>query len=417
MSTKQPEFSVIIPVFNKWDLTLGCLKSLREHSGGHAFEVIVVDNASSDATATDLAPLGESLFGDAFAAIRFEENRNFGPACNVGAKAAGAPVLFFLNNDTLLTPGWAAPLLSALRGEPELGAVGPLLLYANETVQHLGVVYSPQGALHLYRDFPRSHPVVARRRDLSCLTGAAVMLGRDLFFGCDGFYEGYRNGYEDQELCARIRQAGKKLACIPESVVYHLESQSSGRHEGESHNVELFFRRCGKLVRSDFHIHAARDGFEVFLNDLFRLSLKLPDAEERRLTREAQDKPPHVWASMMGEHPLWIGGLELFANLCAKRGEFEKELPFRLRLADLRPTLERYLDVLQLEPHFPQGSPWTVKFREHLGFMELYRGDEKAATRRMRFFQKKFPPENPAFFERLCREKAARMFPGRVPRT
>ena len=90
-----PEFSVIIPVFNKWELTKDCLISLREHGGGHDFEVIVADNASSDATATDLAPLGASLFGERFTAIRFEENKNFGPACNAGAKAATAPILFF----------------------------------------------------------------------------------------------------------------------------------------------------------------------------------------------------------------------------------------------------------------------------------------------------------------------------------
>ena len=104
-----PAFSVIIPVYGRWDLTHACLVSLHEHSHGQTYEVIVVDNASTDATVTELAPLGQSLFGEAFSVIRFTENKNFGPACNAGATKACAPLLFFLNNDTLMTPGWRYP--------------------------------------------------------------------------------------------------------------------------------------------------------------------------------------------------------------------------------------------------------------------------------------------------------------------
>ena len=104
-----PAFSVIIPVYGRWDLTRACLVSLRDHSCDQAYEVIVVDNASTDDTATELAPLGRSLFGEAFSVLRFTENKNFGPACNAGAAKARAPLLFFLNNDTLMTPDWAPP--------------------------------------------------------------------------------------------------------------------------------------------------------------------------------------------------------------------------------------------------------------------------------------------------------------------
>ena len=132
-----PLFAVIIPVFNNWGLTRDCLDSLREHTPGDNFEVVVVDNGSVDAGRTELEPLGNSLFPGRFTVVRFEENRNFGPACNAGAHTATASLLFFLNNDTVLTPGWAEPLLDALRADDSLGAVGPLLLYPDNTVQHL----------------------------------------------------------------------------------------------------------------------------------------------------------------------------------------------------------------------------------------------------------------------------------------
>ena len=90
MSVDAPELSVIIPVFNKWELTRDCLLSLRDYTPGDDFEVIVVDNASSDDTPAELPSLGEALFPGRFTCLRFSENRNFGPACNAGAKAATA---------------------------------------------------------------------------------------------------------------------------------------------------------------------------------------------------------------------------------------------------------------------------------------------------------------------------------------
>ena len=111
-----PAFSIVIPVFNKWDLTEQCLRALAETTPEYDFEVIVVDNGSADVTTSRSQPRGEALFGPRFLRIRFEENRNFSPACNAGARAATAPLLFFLNNDTLPTPGWAQVLLLYAKG-------------------------------------------------------------------------------------------------------------------------------------------------------------------------------------------------------------------------------------------------------------------------------------------------------------
>ncbi len=113
----------------------------------------------------------KNLFGERFAPIVFPENRNFGPACNAGARASKGALLFFLNNDTVLTPGWFPPLRDAFRDNDSLGAVGPLLLYGDKTVQHLGVSFGTIGPFHLYHDFPADHPVVLKDRDLQCITG------------------------------------------------------------------------------------------------------------------------------------------------------------------------------------------------------------------------------------------------------
>ncbi len=330
-----PVFSVIIPVFNKWELTAVCLRSLREHTPDHDFETIVVDNGSRDDTAHALQAPGESLFGQRFTRIRFEENRNFGPACNAGAKAASAPLLFFLNNDTLLTPGWAPPLLDALAADPCLGGVGPLLLYEDRTVQHLGVAFSLSRVEHLYRDFLPDHPAVTRKRRLQAITAAALMLPRELFFQHEGFYEDYRNGFEDLDLCLRIGQTGKHFACAPASVVIHLESRTPGRKDNDAHNSALLTQRCRSLFRPDKHLHGLRDGFLPFIDDSLDIGLRLKDEDEERLARTVLDQPPAVWHERCREHPYWVRGREYLAGILEEQGLAAEALACRIEVADI----------------------------------------------------------------------------------
>ena len=105
--------SVIIPAWNLWQMTAACLRSLATHSAGQDLEVLVVDNGSTDATVGELEPLGQSLWGAGFKALRLPENLGFAKACNLGAHAAAGDLLFFLNNDTTCTPGWLPPLRAA----------------------------------------------------------------------------------------------------------------------------------------------------------------------------------------------------------------------------------------------------------------------------------------------------------------
>ncbi len=256
-------FSIIIPVYNKWDLTRDCLQSLREHTPGNEFEVIVTDNASSDETQTQALALGATLFADNFIYIRNDENKNFSGACNQGARAARSDLLFFLNNDTLLTPHWAPPLLEELNNDSKLGAVGPLLLYPEQNlVQHIGAAFNPQGRIgHFYHLFPGGHPLALKRRKLNIITAAALMLRKKDFFDAGGFFEGYRNGFEDVELSYRLRQNGLTLSVIGESTIYHLASQSEGRNAHECFNGNLLCVRCRDIIKPDLHTIAMEDGY------------------------------------------------------------------------------------------------------------------------------------------------------------
>ena len=374
MRTHFPECSVIIPVYNKWELTRNCLASLHRHSSAHDLEVIVVDNGSSDATATDLEPYGKNLFGERFTTIIFSENRNFGPACNAGASAATSPVLFFLNNDTLLTPDWFPPLLEALHAVGQYGAVGPLLLYENGLIQHMGVTFGLLGPFHLYSHFPANHPVVSQKRKLQAITGAAFMVRADCFHACAGFFNAYRNGFEDVDLCVQLRRQGGTLRCIPSSIVYHMESQTPGRKNSEDNNGELLMRRCATYIYPDFHHHLLRDGFEFYISELLTICASLTAKEDAILREKVQGKDAATWLQLVKENPFWEYGREVLAQSYEKQNCHQEASIFRAELAEFSPSVKRYQELLRLAPLVAE-KPWLQTVEKHLRVITRLRND------------------------------------------
>lgn len=106
--------SVIIPVFNNWNLSQECLLSLAKTTENEDIEVIVVDNASTDATRNECSSFGENLFPERFFYFRQDENRNYAGANNIAAAQARGNFLFLLNNDTIAQDGWLPPLRKAM---------------------------------------------------------------------------------------------------------------------------------------------------------------------------------------------------------------------------------------------------------------------------------------------------------------
>ena len=232
--------SIIIPVFNKLELTRQCLTTLAAATTMPEYEVIIVDNASTDGTAEFLAALG----GDV-QVIRNPENHGFAIACNQGAKAARGEFLLFLNNDTIPTEGWLNALVDEVERHPDVAVVGSKLLYEDGTIQHAGVAFSRIvfTPYHIYRKFPADSPMVNRRREFQCVTGACMLVRREVFEQVGRFDEGFKNGFEDVDLCLKIREQGWHIIYRPDSVVYHLESQTPGRKTHETDNARRLLER------------------------------------------------------------------------------------------------------------------------------------------------------------------------------
>ncbi len=258
------DVSIVIPVYNKLALTRACLDSLRATATANLAEIIVVDNGSTDGTASFLASEAES---GRLEAVFNVENCGFARACNQGAGKASGRVLFFLNNDTVAHPGWLEPLLRILRLDQEVGAVGSKLLFPDGSVQHAGVIIlrkdTPEGAtlsgIHVGHREAADRPELNQLKEFQALTAAALMIRREAFEQVGGFDEEYWNGNEDIDLCLKLKRTGWRLVYQPQSVMTHFESQSGPeRWKQVDQNVALLTRRWLGKVQPDFEID--RDG-------------------------------------------------------------------------------------------------------------------------------------------------------------
>lgn len=380
--------SVIIPAWNLWKLTSACLRSLAKHSPARALEVLVVDNGSDDATLTELEPLGRALWGKAFCRVRLPENRGFAKACNAGARAATADLLFFLNNDATLTPHWLEPLVR-LFDDPALGAAGPLLLYPDGTVQHCGICITPFLRVgHLYEHFPGAHPVPRKARPLQAITGAAMMLRRTVFQDCGGFCEDYVNGFEDLDLCCTLRHKGLKLAVAGQSVVYHHTSQTPGRFEHDTRNGGLLLRRWGQSLRPDMHSLVARDHYRLNIGRSLSCWPALGEKREQALnaTWAAREFDEAACRAQLEQEPLWLGGRLLLMKRLEEQGQTRAALAEGMTALRFFPEVEiqrRLLRLARKEGLHDALPPLIRSLRTELeGKADQYRPLVREARRR-----------------------------------
>ncbi|MEK0316974.1 glycosyltransferase family 2 protein [Cohnella sp. 56] len=211
--------SIIIPTYNQHDLLRRCISSIFRHTEP-SYEIIVVDNGSTDGTADYLGSLG--------GAVRFrilERNIGFAGACNVGLMMAKGQTLMLLNNDTLVTENWLDNLLICLNSEPDIGLVGPMTNFISGE-QQMAVPYTDIHDMQSFAaDFNRSDP--ARWRETERLVGFCVMMRRELFLRIGYLDEGFELGnFEDDDLNIRVRLLGQRLMIAGDTFIHHYGSVS-----------------------------------------------------------------------------------------------------------------------------------------------------------------------------------------------
>ncbi len=253
----RPDVSVVIPVFNKLELTRICIESILKHGAQASFEIIIVDNGSTDGTSKWLKK--QAADGN-LKAILNEKNLGFSRGCNVGAEASSGRYILFLNNDMAVSPHWLDPMVTILDNDPAVGITGAKLLFPDTTIQHAGVSLvqyeDPQrkglAGMHLEYKKPSSTPGANQAQYMQIVTGAALMVRQEIFFELAGFSTEFWNGNEDVDLCLRAGEAGWKVVYQPESVITHFESQSGPeRWSRVGENVKLFNKKWSGRAKAD----------------------------------------------------------------------------------------------------------------------------------------------------------------------
>lgn len=276
--SRRPFVSVVIPVHNQVEYTVQCLQGIYETGSKLPFEVIVVDNASTDSTPAKLAEF-QSKYPN-LRVITNTSNENYSHANNQGVAEAKGTYIVFLNNDTKPFPGWIEAIVNEFDANQTIGIQGAKLLYENDTIQHAGMVFGARPGrmeepYHAYICAASTAPFVNKKRFVQFVTGACLAVRRDLFNAVGGFDEKYVFGWEDTDLCMKAKSAGFKVLYNPDVMLYHFESVTKKLREqnGESltsseapherKNMERFFAKWGDNVVSDADEFYAEDGFRI----------------------------------------------------------------------------------------------------------------------------------------------------------
>jgi len=219
--------SIVVPVYENVEVTLRCLDAIARNTPHAMIDVVVVDDASSTATAEALGRVrGVRL-------VRNERNLGFLGSCNRGASEARGEFILFLNNDTRVTPGWLDGLLDAARSG-RVGAVGSKLVYPDGSLQEAGgIIWSDASGWNFGRGDDPEAPEYNVRREVDYCSAASLLVRRDLFERVGGFDERFSPGYyEDTDLCFSLREQGFATLYEPTSVVVHYEGATHGTEAG-----------------------------------------------------------------------------------------------------------------------------------------------------------------------------------------
>ncbi|MEN1929606.1 glycosyltransferase family 2 protein [Luteimonas sp. MJ250] len=231
-----PRVSVIIPTRDRVDLLRQCVESILALSTYPDIELLVVDNGSVEPAALDYLAGLESR--PRVRVLRYDRPFNYSAINNFAVGEASGEVLALLNNDIeVLTPGWLEEMVAnALR--PGVGAVGAMLYYPDDTIQHAGVVVGLGGvAGHVYSRQPRGAAGEEGRaklaQDLSAVTAACLVVPRSAWLEVGGLDEGLAVAFNDIDFCLRLGKAGYRNLWTPHAEFYHHESASRGSEDSE----------------------------------------------------------------------------------------------------------------------------------------------------------------------------------------
>lgn len=261
----RPRVDAVVPSTGRPDLLTRCLEGLLERTAYDELAVtIAVGSAALDVA--EQARLLEELRKDVRVRVFVSEDRtfNFARVNNRAAAELDAPLLLLVNDDVrVIHDDWLERMVGHVV-QDRVGAVGAMLYYPDDTIQHGGVTLGLGGvAAHNHSRLPRGHPGYGARawldQDLSCVTAGCMLIRREVFDAVGGFDERFAVAYNDVDLCLRITDAGWRIVWTPSAELYHDESVSVGKHDSPGRIAEferesqMMMARWGERLLCDAH--------------------------------------------------------------------------------------------------------------------------------------------------------------------
>jgi GT2 family glycosyltransferase len=313
-----PDISVIIVNYNGERWLAGCLDAVLRQQGP-SFEIVVVDNGSTDRS-LNLVPPSDSCVR----VVRLPDNRGFAGGNNAGAAAARGRLLAFLNNDTVVEPGWLAALQRPLDRDPAIGMTTSRIVYLHDPsiIDSAGDGWARWGGA-----FKRGHGSAASAWDASDevfgACGAAFMIRREIFSEVGGFDEDLFLVHEDVDLSYRVQLLDYRCFYVADARVRHAGSATLGTvsrdavFQGQRNLEWVYFKNtpAGLLIRScpghavyvaAAALYLARLGlFGTFVRAKWSALAGLPRllAKRRQVQRARRASSGRLWSLM---EPRWL---------------------------------------------------------------------------------------------------------------
>lgn len=232
---KEPLVSLIIPTYNGYEITKQAIDSILQKTTYKNYEILLVDNNSNDKIA--LGYFEEINNHEKVTVIRYPYPFNYSAINNFAAKQVRGEIIGLVNNDVeVINAEWLTEMVSHAQRE-DIGCVGAMLYFENDTIQHAGVIYGLGGvAGHSHKHFPKDHPGYFYRlkliQNLSAVTAACLLVRKVVFDEVNGLNEqDLTIAFNDVDFCLKVQAVGYRNLWTPYAELYHYESISRGAED------------------------------------------------------------------------------------------------------------------------------------------------------------------------------------------
>lgn len=246
--TNLPLVSILIPNKDHVEDLEKCIASIKDRTTYPNWEIVMIENNSTEEKTFACYERLEQ--DDRIRVVTWKDDFNYAAINNFGETFAQGDYLLMLNNDVeVITPQWIEEMLMFAQ-RSDVGAVGAMLYYPDDTVQHAGVIVGLGGvADHAHKGFVRGAAGYMNRmamaQNYSAVTAACMFMRRSVYRQMGGFDTSFQVAFNDVDLCMRLGEAGYRIVWTPYAELYHYESKSRGTDETR----ERFFRYAGEVDR------------------------------------------------------------------------------------------------------------------------------------------------------------------------